>query len=192
MSEATFRNDIRGAVRGLWARAIDKAQFNRAMSVSLKLELGRAWGEGSQECGISLAELAEDEIEARDNFIKEQQDYISGFADAITEVDNKDKATIFPLFERAKMWLNRYADARNQAKQMACENQKLEWLIGPTEQHCPDCSKYNGRVYRAKVWAAKEIRPQSPRLNCHGFRCLCSFRVTTKRLTKGVPSRMTG
>lgn len=192
MSEATFRNEIRGAVRGLWSRAIDRAQFNRAMSVAIKLELGRAWAEGAQECGIALSELDESEIEARDNFIEEQEGYISGFAEAITEVDNKDKTTIFPLFERAKMWINRYADSRNRAKQLACANQKLEWLIGPTEQHCPDCSKYNGRVYRASAWAAKDIRPQSPDLNCHGYRCLCSFRVTTKRLTKGVPPRMTG
>lgn len=190
MSEASFRLSLRSAVRGLWEGAITKSQFKSAMTKALQKELTIAWAEGVKECGVSSDELTDDETDALTKFITNQFGYIDGFADAIKEADNDDSKTIFPLFERAKLWQNRYSDARNQAKVMACENKKLMWIIGPTESHCPDCAGYNGKTYRASIWG--DIRPQHPNLNCHGFRCRCSFQVTTKRANRGKPPGMTG
>lgn len=190
MSESTFRTSLRQAVRGLWSGVITRAQFNTMMEKTLLKELSIAWNEGAKECGIELVEMTDEELKARDAFIKEQQSYISEFGAAIREVDRRDKKTIFPLFDRAKLWLNRYTDARNRGKQLACSNKKLRWVLGPTEQHCRDCSKYNGRVHRGSVWG--DIRPQSPHLACHGFRCRCQLVPTNERATGGKPPRMTG
>jgi len=192
MSESNFRAGIRASVRGLWSGVLGQADFTSAMKAAIKRNLTNAWNEGIKDCGLTPDELTEEEIEARDNFIESQYDYISGFAEAIRESDKLSGEKLQPLFARAEMWINRYADARNQAKIMACENKKLTWVIGPTEQHCPDCAGYNGKTYRATAWAKAGARPQSDRLACHGFRCKCRLDVTTKRASRGQPAAPTG
>jgi len=192
MSEASFRNGIRSSVRGYWSGALSRSDFTGAMSASLKRNLVNAWQEGSLDCGIDATELTDDELKARDDFIKEQQGYVGGFADAIHDNSKAAKGKLQPLFDRAEMWINRYADARNQAKIMACENKKLTWVIGPTEQHCRDCAGYSGKTYRATAWAKSGARPQSDRLACHGYRCQCRLDVTTKRASRGQPASPTG
>ena len=191
MSEAALRSGVRSAVRGLWSGVLSKGDFTSAMKSVLGRQLMLAWIEGAAECGTKADELSEEESKARDIFIKEQDGFISEFGDAIRERDKISGGKLQPLFGRAEMWINRYADARNQAKILACGDSKLLWTVGPTE-HCRDCLNYNGRVHKASVWAKYEIRPQSPRLACHGFRCQCQLSKTDKRLTKGVPPRMTG
>lgn len=188
MSESNFRSGVRSSVRGFWNGALSRSQFKSALSTVIKRNLTNAWLEGAKECGISADELTEDELSNRDDFIELQIGYIGGFADAIRENDKVSGEKLQPLFDRAEMWVNRYGDAKERAKEFACANQKLEWIIGPTERHCPDCSKYNGKVYRGSVWG--EVRPKSPCLDCGGFRCQCRREVTNKRASKGKPSPM--
>ncbi len=191
MSESALRSGIRSAVRGLWSGVLSKSDFTSAMKSVINRQLQIAWLEGARECGIAADELSEDEVKARDTFIAEQDGFISEFGDAIKNSNKKSGTKLQSLFGHAELWVNRYADARNQAKTLACGDSKLLWTVGPTE-HCRDCLNYNGRVYKASMWARHEIRPQSSRLACHGFRCRCSLQKTDKRLTKGVPPRMTG
>lgn len=187
MSESAFRNSIRSSVRGLWSGALSASQFRSAMQSAIKRNLTNAWTEGARDCGISADELSEDETKALAEFIAEQIGYISGFASAIREGDKVSKGKLQPLFDRSDMWINRYADARERAKSLACGNKKLEWQVGPTE-HCRDCLSYNGKVYRANMWG--EIRPQSSCLACGGFRCQCKRQVTDKRASRGKPKPM--
>jgi len=191
MSESALRSGIRSAVRGLWSGALSKGDFTSAMKSVINRQLQAAWADGARECGVQADELSEDEIKARDSFISEHDGFISEFGDAIREQDKISGGKLQPLFGRAELWTSRYADARNQAKMLACESDKLLWTVGSTE-HCRDCLNYNGRVYRASMWAKYEIHPKSSRLACHGFRCQCQFSKTDKRLTRGVPPRMTG
>lgn len=192
MSEKTFRSSIRQAVRGLWNGALSQKQFEDALASAIKRNLTNAWNEGALECGISAEELTEDERRARDAFLEEQAGYAANFGEAIRTNDKIAGGKLDPLYVRAEMWVNRYKDARNRAKVMACADEKLEWVLGPTEEHCSDCSRYDGKVYRASTWAKYDIRPQSPRLACHGFRCQCRLDKSDKKLTKGKPPRMTG
>jgi hypothetical protein len=187
MSEVSFRRGVRSAVRGLWSGGLSRSQFNSSLSTVIKGELTSAFAEGARECGITAEELTEDELKARDAFIKEQQSFVPNFGGDIRGVDKLNKGKLQPLFERAEMWVNRWNDAKERAKSLACGNQKLEWEVGPTE-HCKDCSGYNGKVYRASVWG--EIRPQSSCLECGGFRCQCKRKVTTKRASRGTPAPM--
>src|SRR3990172_5498781 len=146
MSESALRSGIRSAVRGLWSGALSKGDFTSAMKSVINRQLQLAWVEGALDCGID--ELSEEEVKARDAFIKEQDGFISEFGDAIKDSNKKSGGKLPPLFGRAEMWASRYADARNQAKTLACGDSKLLWTVGPTE-HCRDCLNYNGRVYRA-------------------------------------------
>lgn len=192
MAESTFRNSIQSSVRGLWSGVLTQSQFKSAMNSALHRHLTIAWNEGAKECGIEADELSEDESKARDSFISEQGSYVSDFGDRIKEVNKKSGGKLQPLFGRAEMWVNRYADAQNQAKVLACGNKKLTWILGATERHCRDCSGYSGKVFRATAWESVGARPQSSNLSCHGYRCRCRLEVTSKRASRGKPASPTG
>lgn len=188
----TFRTQIRSAVRGLWSGVLDKAQFKDAMQATIDRNLRRAWNEGAGECGIKVADLTEEEQGKLDKAILEQFRYIGGFADDIAGVNKKTGGKVAPLFERAELWVNQYDSVRSLAQTTVCQDEKLEWELGPTEEHCPDCSWYAGKVYRASVWNKYDIRPQSHDLACHGYNCKCRLRKTDKSVTRGKPKAMTG
>jgi len=190
MSEAALRSGVRSAVRGMWSGALSASQFSEAMKSVLSRQLQVAWLEGALDCGIQADELSEDEVKTRDAFISEQNGYVSDFGSAIREQDKASGGKLQSLFGRAEMWVNRYGDAKERAKQLACADQKLVWVIGPTERHCRDCSKYDGKVYRGSTWG--DIRPRHPDLACHGYRCKCRRDPTTKRASRGKPLGMTG
>jgi hypothetical protein len=192
MSESNFRSGVRSSVRGFWNGSLSRSQFKDALASVIKRNLTNAFNEGAKECGIAASELTDDELSSRDDFIEEQIGFIGGFADAIREGDKVSGEKLQPLFDRAEMWVNRYKDIRNRAKVTTCKDAKLEWRLGATERHCADCSGYNGKVYRASLWAESDIRPQHPRLSCHGYRCLCTLVKTDKRASQGKPKGMTG
>lgn len=58
------------------------------------------------------------------------------------------------------------------------EEFRYRWKVGPTKEHCTDCSSLNGRVMTASEWRAAGIKPQSPDLACKGWQCLCEFELT--------------
>lgn len=185
MGEQTFRTDLRYIVRGLWQSVISQDQFESQMSKIIEDEISKAWAEGASECGIAPDEYEESEQLLLKAFIVEQQSYIQGFADAISENNKKKDGDIFPLFERAKLWLNRYGEARNQSKALACADTKYEWRINAhCKEHCSSCTRLNGKVKRGSYWA-KTIMPRSRDLECGGFRCCCDLVPTDKPISKG-------
>lgn len=187
-----YQRALRSPVRALWQSVIDIEQFKSAMLSVIDRGLNRAWIGGAAECGISADELTQEEQETLGERLIEEISHVGDFAAAIVENSRAQGGKLTPLFGRLELWVNRYRDVTNQAKQISCRNSKMIWVIGPTERHCPDCSNYNGRVYRASIWEKNDIRPQHPRLACHGYRCLCVLQPTDAPVNKGKPPRMTG
>lgn len=182
-----YSHDIRAAVRGLWSGAMDYNEFLDAIDLAVRVGLTRAWYEGAGTCGIiAPQELTLDEINALNRFINTQMGFVFAFANDIVAGSKANKGKLTPLMQRAVMWTNRYNEARNYAKQLACADQKLEWIFGDTK-HCSSCLKLNGRVYRASIWAKYNIRPQMFELECHGFHCQCTLNPTSKPATRGRP-----
>ena len=58
--------------------------------------------------------------------------------------------------------------------------------------NCSDCDNLNGRVYRASVWQASGLYPQSHSLACKGFRCKCKMEITNDRITPGKVPGLSG
>lgn len=185
MSEASFRTDLRYAVRGLWQGVITRPQFTSQVNKVLQKELTRAWIEGARDCGVSPDELTEDELKAREDFISNQVGFIEGFAEAIRENNKKSGGDIFPLFERAKKWLERYPEAKANGHAMACADQKAEFFYGKTREHCSTCRGLVGRVYRYSTWIKyNAVPPHNWNFACRGG-CQCQLRTTDKPITKG-------
>ena len=185
-----FRSAIQSAVRRLWGGG-EYFSFVDAMNFVLQRHLTIAWNEGAAICGIQPDELSDSEIAARERFINEQFSYLLNFADSIEDGSKLNGGLLSTHFTRAEMWINRYNDAINQSKLLVCKDQKLKWIYGDT-QHCSDCNKLNGRVYRASVWDKYGVYPQSRSLSCKGYRCQCRLEPTTERANSGQPPRLRG
>lgn len=181
----TFRRNIRAVIRGLWSGAITKRQALSVFRAAIERAIESAWGNGAAECGIQADELTVSELTRRDEFILEQSTQASGFINDIVAQSKSNGGQLTPLLQRGELWVNRYNDAQNQAKALACADQKGEWELGPTEKHCLSCSGFNGRVYRFSTWQANNAMPQSQCLSCNGFRCQCRISPTDKPITRG-------
>lgn len=186
-----YRLNVRALVRGLWRGEFSYFVFVDDMTSAITRNLRGAWAEGAAACGIREDELTSEEIAARDRLINEQFSYLLGFADAIEANSRASGGLLGPQLQRAELWINRYDEAKNRAKTMACGDQKLKWVVGPTE-HCEDCARLNGRVYRASVWDRYGLRPQSRDLACGGWRCQCSLVPTSEPATRGRPPSLKG
>lgn len=195
LSEAgidSYRSNLRSLVRGLWGAKMGMAQFVASMTDSVERGIMTAWKEGAARAGVAEDELTTKETDARMAFMWAQWSQIPGFATAIEAGSKANKGKLTPQLARVDLWVNQYNAAATEAQMMAKADQKLLWVLGPTEEHCPDCAKYAGRVYRASTWLKYGIRPQSLKLACHGYRCLCTTVPTDAPANKGRPPGMTG
>jgi hypothetical protein len=181
----SFRRNLRASVRGLWTGALTKRQALSTFRAAIERAIEMAWTEGAAECGIQADELTVEELTARDEMIFEQNEFATGFIDAIADQSKANGGALTPLLQRAEMWVNRYNDAKTQGQALACADQSGQWFLGPTEKHCPSCAGFNRRVYRMSVWAANNALPRSRCLACNGFRCECEIKPTDKPITKG-------
>ena len=185
---ANYRNGIRAAVRGLWLGAFDFYQFYDALDVTIRNGLTTAWYEGAAECGILPADLSPTERAAIAQAIAGELGHIDSFATEIEAGSKANGGKVGPLLARAEMWILRYQDVVNRAKVMACADQKLEWVLGLTKEHCSTCLKLTGKVKRASYWQQVGVRPQSPPnplLECGGWACLCNLIITDAPMSKG-------
>ncbi len=189
MSEVQFRKSLREAVRGLFTGVLDVGEFDNAMEKTISRNLKQAWKEGALECGIGEDEYSYEEQKALGDFLVKQYEFIPDFTVAIIDNKKSDSPDLDKLFRRTDLWVNRYLEVQNQAKIMACKDQKLVWRINARgkgcKEHCSSCMRLNGKVKRASYWNKIGIRPQSNSLECGGWRCCCALEVTSEPLSKG-------
>jgi hypothetical protein len=193
MSEAFYRKEIRGAFRGAWSGAFDLDAFFDVMFAVIDFGLRQAFLEGMRECGFSsIDELDVGERAELTKAIINERRWIARAAAFIEDHSKAKGGKLRTVLARAKLWGNRWLDVKNRARQLTCGNRKLRWVLGATEKHCPDCSKYAGRVYRARTWAKWDIRPQHRGLACCGYNCDCRLEDTDAPLNKGRPPAKSG
>lgn len=182
-----FARSVRSLVYGLWSGRLDRFTFIDSMVGTIDRSIRRAWFTGAAQCGILPAELTVAEMDAMRDLINSQFGYLVNFADAI-DANKKGAGLLSTHYSRAELWINRYNDAINQARLMACADQKLIWKLGFTEQHCRTCNALDGKVKRTSVWTAAGVKPQNapnPLLECGGWNCGCSLMPTDLPVSRG-------
>ena len=132
---------------------------NKNYSTISASNVEKAFEQGANECNVTPDEFTQDEFLALGNAIKEEITHVSDFSLAIRQGRDKPLSV---FFSRAETWANRYNDLRNLGKVITCEDQKLLWELGATEQHCRTCPKLDGKVKRASEWKAQGMMPQKP------------------------------
>ncbi len=185
--ETDYSRSIRSAVYGLWSGQMSFPGYVQTMVGAIDRGFTRAWMQGASDCGIGEGELTPEENQALYTEINSEISFIYGFADDIMAGSRDNKGKLGPLYSRAEMWVNRFEFIRSMARSMACKDQKLQWKMGPTKEHCKDCIRMNNRVYRASIWDKYGLVPRSRDLECGGYHCLCEFVPTNLPVTPGRP-----
>lgn len=191
-SYSSYARVIKELTRGFWGGDIAKYDFLDRMETQITKNFEQAWTEGARLMGVEPDERTEDEQAKLDAAIADEISYLGNFADAITENSRARDGALEPLLSRAELWAQAYVSIISLAQVSSGADLKLIWTYGDTIDHCPDCSQYNGKIFRRSEWEAVGARPQSRDLACQGYKCDCSLEVTTARKTRGKPPPLIG
>ena len=107
----------------------------------------------------------------------------------------RSETPIDPLLSRAELWAGQWNTAYENATSLITLNNggREEWVLGATEQHCPECAALNGIVAFANEWEELGVRPKNPpndNLTCGGWRCDCERRATDKKRSRNAYNRI--
>lgn len=142
-----YRLNIRSAVRALWSGVWGYYAFIDAMSLAIERAFTQAWYEGAKLYGINPEELTSEEHFVLTNEVNKEIGFIAGFGQTIVVNSKAFGGKIGPLLSRSELWVAGYNRIRIMGSSYAAKDQKLEWQLGATKEHCRDCAMYNGRVY---------------------------------------------
>lgn len=184
-TQSQYNQSLRSVARGLWSGSLGISSFADGLSSAINRGFNQAWIEGLAECGILPDEMTEAEQAALNKRIADEQQFVSEFGEWIERNSKFNGGKLGTVFGRLSMWTNRYSAVGSQAQTMACGNQKLVWRFDPAKEHCKDCRRLNGKVYRASTWQEIGILPQSSSLECGGWRCGCVLETTTLPISRG-------
>jgi hypothetical protein len=128
------------------------------------------------------------------NAVAKQYEFVDKYYRDI--IDAKiDGTSIEPLLSRASLWAQGWNTSYENATSLITEHEggREQWVLGATEEHCPECYALNGIVMRAQEWEALNLRPKNPpndKLTCGGWRCDCSRTATNKRRSPNAYGRV--
>ena len=174
----------------------DAFAFLDSMANEIENQFTRAWNEGAREMGVEPGDMSEDDLLILEDLIVTEQNFLDGIAgdieEYIAEGGHTDAEFNARFRARAGLWANGYNSMVTQAKLHFGDRDKLEWVLGATEQHCETgqngrpgigCKDLAGMVLYAREWVEAGVKPQSSSTNCGGWECQCELRPTTKRRT---------
>lgn len=191
MSLSSFQASVFAVSRGVWLGELTVLDGADGLFSAIGRGYEQSWREGSLSCGIRANERTEEESKELTRLIGDNYQYVGRYVEWI-QSHNKASGSPFEMIKaRANEWVARYTYVETIAREMACANQKELWVIDGGE-HCCDCLRMNGRVYRNSIWARYQIEPQSPNLACFGGFCKCKRIATDLPITKGRPPALRG
>lgn len=174
VTSADFETRFADILERAIARSIRRNQAENLM-LGLLLSAGtKAFADGLADGGVT--EMDGDDQATVQNAVVNAVDYLDPLLDSAfdgtLQADQVDG--------RAAMWTNKtLTDLFNQGRVSADKNGYYVWVMGKTEEHCPDCRRLNGQIHRFKDYYSRGWIPQGDRLSCHGFNCGCRLDKTT-------------
>lgn len=183
-SADTYRANLRANARALWLAEWDEFDFYVAMLSTVRRAFTQAFYEGAAVCGIAPQELSRGELLRLEEEIVQENSYIDGLADFISENSKAMGGKLTDVYTRVELWVQGYARVKNLGQITACGDLKLKWNLHPAE-HCTSCLKLAGKVKRASFWEKLEVFPKAwDKLICR-LGCKCTLDPTDEPLTPG-------
>lgn len=189
-SVPSYRSQLRANARALWNGTWDEFQFYGEMLTTIRRNLTQAFQEGAASCGIRPNEYSEAELARLEGEIGNEVARLDPLTDFIVANSQANGGKLATVYARLELWTNAYTRVKNVAQTLACGDLKLKWRMNPLKEHCNDCRRLDGRVYRASTWAKYDIYPRKWDLECRGLRCGCVFEETDEPCTPGFPPRL--
>ena len=163
----------------------DAFGFIDNMAAEIENQFWRGWREGAAELGVEPGDFTVDDDTIIEALILNDQNYLDGIAgdieEFIAEGGHTDEEFNARFRQRAVLWARGYQSAVDQAKIHFGDKDKLEWILGDSEQSCTTCLALNGIVAWAREWEEAEVLPGAANLACGGWQCHCRLENTDKR-----------
>lgn len=157
--------------------------FIDIMINAVEEQMRKAWYAGMRSNGLRVPQDMTPEFEGElQRIINSEFDHILDFAQAVEDA-RVNARPVDSLVARSKLWANRYNDTENYARIYTKPQDRYEWVLGPTEEHCTTCASLSGVVATGEQWRLSGYRPQNPpngKLECGGWRCRCELQRTDK------------
>ncbi len=191
-----YRARLWAAVQRLYDGGRDAA-FMATFIRSIDVQLTEAWNKGGDDMGVAPDEMSPDDMGILEAIINNETEFINRLAGDIQAAvdDGIEKDAFDKRFSaRVDLWANRYNETVNRAHMVFGSKQRMEWVLGATEEHCATCPQLAGIVAFGHEWESSRFHPQMPPnnlLECGGWRCLCTLKPTKKRRTARALDRLT-
>lgn len=171
--ESHFESILSRAVKG----GARPNQIENLMLGLLQSSGVKAFADGLREGGVNDAP-DDNDLQEIQNIIADSIDYL----DPLLQAAFDGTISLDQVSNRAQMWASKtLTQFYNQGRLSADKNAMYQWILGPTEEHCPDCLRLNTQVHRLKDWWSRNWMPNSSRLSCSGFNCRCRLIRTSDK-----------
>jgi len=162
--------------RSLYGGSLSRDDFIDKMVNLLEGQLTRAWNAGMRENGLDVIQDMNAEWRFKlTNIITDEFDYVERLADDVLRAA-ADGVEVAGFRGRVDLWVNRYNEVQNTARVETANYYDLfEWVLGSTKASCTDCQRFAGRRYTAERWLQMGYMPQSRKLECVVWNCLCEL-----------------
>jgi phage portal protein BeeE/2'-5' RNA ligase len=134
----------------------------------------RAYRQGLEDAGVDEPP-DDDEQKEIDRLLADSSEYVSNFTN---ELINGAGLSDGQANGRAAMWFNGSVTPLYSAGLLAGnKNQMMEFVLGPTEEHCQDCPRLNKQRHRFKdvVKRNLDVPKVGQATECEGWQCECKW-----------------
>jgi hypothetical protein len=191
-NESDYRAELALIALAVWNGELNQTEAESRMEAAVTDNFRQAWIDGAEEGGVSESELTIDEEDALQQRTKEELAFVAAYVLWLMSHRQEDGTEAASVINRAEQWANRWLEVLTQGRGMAASDRKEKWVWDPTKEHCNDCRRLNGRVYRNSTWERWGIYPRSSRLECFGAHCGCERIPTDEPITPGRPPALVG
>ena len=181
-------------MREFFTGGVDAFGFIDLMAAEIDNQLWRGWREGAESVGVYPEDFEDIDNAVIESSIGNEQDYLDGIAGDIeafiAEGGHTDAEFNAAFRQRAVLWARGYQLAVDKAVLHFGGKDKLEWVLGDSEESCATCLALNGIVAWAQEWNEAAVVPGGNMLACGGWQCHCTLEPTDKRRTSGALGKL--
>jgi hypothetical protein len=190
----TYELHIWAYMRAFFTGEVDAFGFLDLMAAEIENQYWRAWREGAEIMDVYPEDFTPEDDAQVESMINDNIDYLDGVAGDIeafiAEGGHTDQEFNDSFRHRAVLWARGYDRTVDQAKLHFGDKEKLEWVLGDSEESCQTCLGLSGIVAWAREWEEAGVLPGGSMLACGGWQCHCQLEQTNKRRTGKALSRI--
>ena len=149
-----------------------RRRFGIVMRANLRRLGTQAFQDGLEDGGVDAADMDDRDRAAVQEWLRIQSPFVTNFAARVFSNELSEAQ----VEAHANMWGNKSLRDAYQLGQASSQwNKMVMWVVGPTEDSCPDCQRLNGQRHRFRDFKKKGWLPGAEKLECTGKNCLCQF-----------------